>query len=184
MIPCYTLISDAVPGIAVKDYESILTDDPGTTHIHHGSLMMYPLFQSPPVDFVKMTLQSLTFVRESSVRDEPQNGVILSVDASKWRLLENPGVSLLDPGGRNGFILVHAMPGCTVLHSRHSTKALWIDDDGKPEVCGISRGNAMFDALRKASAEAPAPAVPSFSKARKAGKARKVSLRPGILPPP
>jgi len=178
---CYTINTDPVPGIDVGNYESIITDDPGTAQIQRASLMMYPLFDSPD-KFGKLTQQSLTFVKESSVDASPNEGVLLSVNSANWRLMDTQDASLIDPGGKDGFILVHVLPGNVVLQSRTvGTRAIRINAEGNPEVFTINRANAMFDAIKLS---APAPKVPSFSKPGKDGKGRRVSTRPGILPPP
>jgi len=178
---CYTVDTDPVPGIDVGKYESILTDDPGTAQIQRASLMMYPLFDSPD-KFGKLTQQSLTFVKESDSDASSRDGVLLSVNSAHWRLMDTQGASLVDPGGKDGFILIHALPGNVVLQSRSVVaQAIRINNEGIPEVCVVNRANAMFDAIKLS---APAPKVPSFSKPGKDGKGRRVSTRPGILPLP
>ena len=178
---CYTVDKDPVPGIDVGNYESILTDDPGTSQVRLASLMMYPVFDSPD-KFGKICQQSLTFVKESGSDANPQDGVLLSVNAARWRLMDDARTSLIDPGGRDGHMLVHALPGTIALQSRFdTTKAIRINEESVPEVCTVNRANAMFEAIRLT---APEPKVPAFSKARKDGKGRRSSLRPGILPPP
>ena len=107
-LKCFTVNDDIAEGIHVSDFESIIVADPSTTLIKKATIEMIPVLTPASRNTNDVTESSLVFLHEADKQDkESSDHMILAVDPTKWRLCAtNKAISLLDPCGLNGYILL------------------------------------------------------------------------------
>ena len=156
-LSCYSLYENTITaGIAVDDFESIITVDPETTVVKQVSLQTDPVVekiaQKDIGDFRYLAGVSLSFLHEVTGKStkKSKSHCILAVDPGKWRLAKDViPAAVVDPCGLHGhtILLLYANTKCALVSWHDPAKIVAVDENGKPVIRRMNRASLMLSAI-------------------------------------
>lgn len=164
---CYSLYESKItPGIAVDDFESIITVEPGTPVIKQAVLETSPILDKTAqkflTDFRLMAGMSLTFIHEVTGKStKSKSGCLLAVNPKRWGIAASAvSAAIVDPCGLNGHVILFLRSDTPyVLSDLHNrSKVVMVHKTGMPAITTISRASLMRAALANPSPTISKPA--------------------------
>ena len=155
-LKCFSLSGDKVTeGIAVDDFESIVTVTPAVAKIKLAVLQTLPVVskcaQKGVSDYRRMAGISLSFIHEVTGKSPVSKaGVLLSVDTTKWRIaVDDIPAVIVDPCGLKNHVIIFVKAGSTNFLTSRDNANTFVSLNAKnaPEIQRINRGALMLSAL-------------------------------------
>lgn len=150
MFKCYTLSdTDLSEGIDAKLYESILAYGKENI-IRTAEMHLVPVLPDMPLADAGRLGVGLAFLKGAPANSKTLPGALLSIDPLTWRLCSSDcALTLLDPGGLDGHVLVFAPPGMSnlLVHHLDSGRVLVTDAKGTPDIISVCRASILLDAI-------------------------------------
>lgn len=136
----YTIADQVSPGIDPADFDCILSESRLTACRLLAEEL--PGIAAPGADL------RLWFVEPAEEADASELGVVASVDPSVWQPYASRSAELLDPGGRDGRVLVYLPASdAPVLVGSSGVGALFVHGSGEPEIRRVPKGITLRWAL-------------------------------------
>lgn len=155
-LSCYSLYEDTITaGIAVADFESVITVDPDTTVVKQAAIQTEPVVeqiaQQNIGDFRYLAGVSISFLREVVGKPKrSKTNCLLAVNPEKWRLAKDIiPAAIIDPCGLHGhaILLMYANTKCALVSWNDPSRIVYIDENGKPHITRINRASLMLSAI-------------------------------------
>lgn len=105
---CYTVMNDTiVPGINPAPFDCMVAEDPGTSLVDQVMLSQIPLFDHQSRGTNSLSNRNvLSFLTQTDSEQVDKKYCVVAVSASAWAPYPTKSVYLLDPGGRDGMLLL------------------------------------------------------------------------------